>query len=183
MRGEVLGELNETRTALSALKEAIKGTQDQLTRAVVRAPVAGTVKSINVNTLGQVVSSGMDIVEIIPADDSLLIEGRVLPQDIAFLRPDLETNIRMTAYDFSIYGSLKGKLEAISADSIEDEKGNRFYRIKVRADKNVLQRDGESFPIIPGMTAEINIVTGERTVLEYLMKPVAKTLSNSLHER
>ncbi|MEP1443159.1 MAG: HlyD family type I secretion periplasmic adaptor subunit [Hyphomicrobiales bacterium] len=183
LRGEVLGELNETRTALSALKEAIKGTQDQLTRAVVRAPVAGTVKSINVNTLGQVVASGMDIVEIIPADDSLLIEGRVLPQDIAFLRPDLETNIRMTAYDFSIYGSLKGKLEAISADSIEDEKGNRFYHIKVRADKNALQRDGETFPIIPGMTAEINIVTGERTVLEYLMKPVAKTLSNSLHER
>lgn len=183
LRGDVLDELNETRTALSALSEAIKGTQDQLTRAIVRAPVAGTVKSINVNTLGQVVSSGMDIVEIIPADDTLLIEGRVPPQDIAFLRPDLETNIRMTAYDFSIYGSLKGKLEAISADSIEDEQGNRFYRIKVRADKNALQREGEVFPIIPGMTAEINIVTGERTVLEYLMKPVVKTLSSSLYER
>ncbi|MEP3231433.1 MAG: HlyD family type I secretion periplasmic adaptor subunit [Hyphomicrobiales bacterium] len=183
LRSDLLNELNETRTALSALKEAIKGTQDQLKRAIVRSPVAGTVKSINVNTLGQVISSGVDIVEIIPADDSLLIEGRVPPQDIAFLRPDLETNIRMTAYDFSIYGSLKGKLESISADSIEDDEGNRFYRIKVRADKNVLERDGESFPIIPGMTAEINIVTGERTILEYMMKPVVKTLSRSLHER
>lgn len=181
--GEVLDQLNRTQVELSALQEAIKGNEDQLERTVVKAPVSGTIKTIHVNTVGQVISPGMDIAEIIPGEDSLLIEGKILPQDIAFLRPDLEANIRMTAYDFSIYGSMKGKLESISADSIEDDQGNRFYHVKVRADGSSLQRDGKVLPIIPGMTAEINIVTGERTILEYILKPVIKTVSNSLHER
>lgn len=182
-RTEILAELNETRVSLAALEEATEGTRDQLKRAIVRAPVSGTVKSVNVNTLGQVVAPGVDIVEIIPAEDTLLIEGKVQPQDIAFLRPDLETNIRMTAYDFSIYGGLKGRLESISADSIEDDRGNRYYLVKVRADRNALEHNGETLPIIPGMTAEVNIVTGEKTVLDYLIKPVLKTVANSLHER
>lgn len=182
-RSDILDQINLAQVELSALLEAIKGSEDQLNRTIVRAPVSGTIKAINVNTLGQVVSPGMDIAEIIPANKSLLIEGKVQPQDIAFLRPDLDANIRMTAYDFSVYGSLKGKLETISADSIEDEQGNRFFHVTVRANRDSLVRDGEELPIISGMTAEINIVTGKKTVLEYLMKPVIKTVSSSLHER
>jgi adhesin transport system membrane fusion protein len=121
--------------------------------------------------------------EIVPLDDQLVVEAQIKPSDVAFLHPGQEATVKITAYDFSIYGGLKGELTGISADTITDEKGESFYKIRITTNENTITRNGESLPIIPGMVASVDILTGEKTVMEYIMKPLIKSLSQAMNER
>ncbi len=182
-KADLRGQLSEARTQLAALEQGVKADIDRVDRTEVRAPVTGLVKTLHVSTLGQVVKPGMDIVEIVPTDGSLLIETRVRPQDIAFLRPDLEAIVRLTAYDYTLYGSLKARLEHIGADTITTERGETFYLVRARTDRASLEKDGRILPIIPGMVANVDILTGKKTVLSYLMRPLTRLRSEALRER
>jgi adhesin transport system membrane fusion protein len=154
-------------------------------RTSVRSPVDGTVKRVFVTTIGEAVGAGKEMLEIVPREDTLLIEAKVLPQDIAFLYPGQAAEVKITAYDFSIYGSMPGVVEHISADAITDEQENlSYYLIKVRTDEASLKgRDGKDLPIIAGMVAEVDVLTGKKTVLEYLLKPILKSKSGTLNEQ
>ena len=144
---------------------------------------AGTIQKIHVNTIGGVIQPGMSLIEIVPTEDNLLIETKIAPQDIGFLRPGLNAVIKFSAYDFTLYGGLSGVLENISADTIQDEEGNSFYQVRIRTKDNDLKGpNGEPLPIIPGMTASADIITGKRTVLQYLLKPVLKASQTALRE-
>ena len=179
-RNEAGKELAETTAKLNSLAEGSVGLSDKVTRSVLRSPVKGTVKRLLINTVGGVVQPGKDVVEVVPLEDNLLLEARVLPRDIAFLRPGQKVVVKFTAYDFSIYGGLEGKLEHIGADSVVDEKGNAFYTVRVRTDRPTL---GNNLPVIPGMIAEVDIITGEKSVLSYLLKPVLRAKARALSER
>ena len=179
-RNESGKELGETMARLNALAEGSVGLSDKVTRSVLRSPVKGTVKRVLVNTVGGVVQPGKDVIEIVPLEDNLLLEARVQPRDIAFLRPGQKVVVKFTAYDFSIYGGLDGKLEHIGADSVVDEKGNAFYIVRVRTNQPSL---GNNLPVIPGMVAEVDIVTGEKSVLTYLLKPVLRASARAFTER
>jgi membrane fusion protein, adhesin transport system len=176
-------EMEEKQSRLSQLNEGQIGLQDRVSRTSVTSPVDGTIKTLKVNTVGGVVQPGMDIVEIVPSEDNLLIEAKVLPKDIAFLRPGLTAMVKFSAYDFAIYGGLHGKLEHISADTIQDDKGNAFYLVRVRTDRSFLGDAAAPLPIIPGMMASVDIVTGKKSVLEYLMKPILRAKQSALRER
>ena len=182
-RSAAQAELNESRVRLKALEEALTSVQDRVSRTEVRSPVRGTVQRLAINTIGGVIQPGMDLVEIVPIEDNLLIEARVRPQDIAFLSPGLEANVKLTAYDFATYGSLSGRIEQISADTILDEQGQSYYRIRVRTDRNYLGTAADPLQIIPGMVAQVDILTGKKTVLEYLLKRVIRARENALRER
>ncbi|MHA1108723.1 MAG: HlyD family type I secretion periplasmic adaptor subunit [Alphaproteobacteria bacterium] len=182
-RNQATESLNRLRSELQPLVETMIAGKDRVRRTEVRSPVRGTVKDIMMNTIGGVIRPGENIMEIVPLDDTLLIEARIRPSDIAFLRPKQAAAIKITAYDYSIYGGLDATVERISADTIEDERGERFYRVYLRTAKNVLVRDGIQLPIIPGMTASVDILTGEKSVLDYLLKPILKARERALHER
>ena len=179
-RNESGKELGETMARLNALAEGSVGLSDKVTRSVLRSPVKGTVKRVLVNTVGGVVQPGKDVIEIVPLEDNLLLEARVQPRDIAFLRPGQKVVVKFTAYDFSIYGGLDGKLEHIGADSVVDEKGNAYYTVRVRTNKPTL---GNNLPVIPGMIVEVDIITGDKSVLTYLLKPVLRAKARALSER
>ena len=179
-RNESGKELGETMARLNALAEGSVGLSDKVTRSVLRSPVKGTVKRVLVNTVGGVVQPGKDVIEIVPLEDNLLLEARVQPRDIAFLRPGQKVVVKFTAYDFSIYGGLDGKLEHIGADSVVDEKGNAYYTVRVRTNKPTL---GNNLPVIPGMIVEVDIITGEKSVLTYLLKPVLRAKARALSGR
>ncbi|MDG1581753.1 HlyD family type I secretion periplasmic adaptor subunit [Pseudomonas sp. GOM6] len=182
-RTEALKELNEVRTELKKITSTSVAIQDRVSRTTVVSPVNGVIKLLKVNTIGGVVQPGDPMVEVVPLEDNLLIEARVRPQDIAFLHPGQKAMVKFTAYDFTIYGGLKAKLELISADTITDEEGNSFYLIQVRTDKSHLGTSEHPLLIIPGMVATVDIVTGEKSVLDYLLKPVLKARSEALRER
>jgi len=182
-RAQMSDELNDVRGTIHSLSETLFASSDRVTRTEVRSPVYGTVKQIKFNTLGGVIQPGADILEIVPLDDTLLIEAQVRPADIAFLRPGQKAIIKVSAYDFSIYGGLAATLEQISADTIKDERGDSFYRVYLRTAESSLSRHGEALPIIPGMTATAEILTGEKTVLDYLLKPLLKARDRALSER
>ncbi len=171
-----LTEMNEIKQRLSALSE-------RKTRTELRSPVSGTIQEITTNTIGGVVSPGDDIVKIVPKDDQLIVEAQIRPSDRAFIYPGQQAVVKITAYDFSIYGGLKSEVLDISADTIEDEEGNTFYRVRLRTHETELKRKGEVLPIIPGMVASVDILTGEKTVMQYLLKPLIKTVSNAFSER
>ena len=178
-------ELTEARTELAGLKEANVALEDRVERTLVRAPTTGTVKQVMVTTVGQVVQPGMDLVEIVPLEDTLLVEARVRPADIAFVRPQQPATVKLTAYDYAIYGGLDATVEHISADTIVDENdrdAESYYLIRVRTDES---RFGEAddLPVIPGMTAVVDILTGKKTVLQYLLKPVLRARERALRER
>jgi adhesin transport system membrane fusion protein len=179
-RNESGKELAETMSKLNSVAEGSVGLSDKVSRSVLRSPVKGTVKRLLINTVGGVVQPGKDVVEVVPLEDNLLLEARVQPRDIAFLRPGQKAIVKFTAYDFSIYGGLDGKLEHIGADSVVDEKGNAFYTVRVRTNKSTL---GDNLPVIPGMVAEVDIVTGEKSVLTYLLKPVLRAKARAFSER
>lgn len=184
-RAAARSELAEKQAELDGITEINTARADQVRRAVVRAPMHGTVKNIRFNTVGGVISPGQRIMEIVPLEDRLLVEARIPPQDVAFLRPGLAATVKITAYDYSIYGGLKGKVEHISADTFSDERDpdNSYYKVRVRTDTSHLDgRDGP-LPIIPGMTATVEVLTGEKTVLDYLLKPLLKARQNAMHER
>ena len=181
MRNQARSELSDTNAKLAALSAGSEGLADRVKQAEIRAPMNGTVKQLFANTVGGVVQPGKEIIEIVPSDDALLLEARVQPKDIAFLRPGQPALVKFTAYDFSIYGGLEATLEQIGADTITDEKGNAFYIVRVRTTRSTI---GDAhMPIIPGMVAEVDILTGKKSLLSYLMKPVLRAKASALTER
>jgi len=177
-------ELNKRRADLSTISDKIVAERDRVTRTEVRSPVHGVVKELKINTIGGVVLPGQDLVELVPLEDSLLVEAKIRPSDIAFLRPGQPAVVKISAYDYSIYSGLKAKLEQISADSIKEKtRGDNFFRVTLRTAQNHLGSDAHPLPIIPGMTASVEILTGHRTVLDYLLKPIFKARERALHER
>jgi adhesin transport system membrane fusion protein len=179
-RNKFSTELSDTLGKLSALNATSSGFADKVLKADIKSPVKGTINRILMNTLGGVVQPGKDLIEIVPSNDTLLLEAKIKPQDIAFLHPGQPAIVKLTAYDFSIYGALEGEVEHIGADTIINEKEEAFYIIRVRTKKANL---GHNLPIIPGMIAEVDIMTGKKTILSYLIKPVLKAKSNALSER
>lgn len=182
-------DLAKSRGDLAVLDETIKSAQDRVRRADLKSPVHGIVNKLNVTTVGAVVQPGANLMDIVPLDDTLLVEGRIRPQDIAFIRAGQEAVVKITAYDSSVYGSLKGKVERISADAIIDDKPDRsgekesFYRVIVRTDKNHLGTAEHSLPIIPGMVTTVEILTGAKSVLDYIVKPARMLKDEALRER
>jgi len=176
--------MNELDSRLARLTEAQVGAQDKVDKAVITSPVNGTIKTIHINTLGGVVQPGVDIIEIVPTEDQLLIEAKIAPKDIAFLHPGLPAVVKVTAYDFTRYGGLDGTVEHISADTTQDEEGNSFYLVRIRTEvSNLVKKDGTLMPIIPGMLTSVDIITGKRTVLEYILNPLLRARDTALRER
>ncbi|MFD2190935.1 HlyD family type I secretion periplasmic adaptor subunit [Pistricoccus aurantiacus] len=180
-RNEWGEELSATLGELAALNEASSGLQDRVRLAEVRSPVDGIVQRLAITTLGGVAKPGEEVVEIVPTEDTLLMEARIAPRDIAFLRPGQPATIKLTAYDFAIYGGIDAELTNISADTITDKDNNTFYLVKVRTLEN--ERKAATLDVIPGMTAQVDILTGKRTVMQYLLKPILRAWGNSLGER
>jgi adhesin transport system membrane fusion protein len=187
-RSQADEDLAKSRGDLAVLEENIKSAEDRVRRTELKSPVYGIVNKINLTTVGAVVQPAASLMDIVPLDDSLLVEGRIRPQDIAFIRANQDAVVKITAYDSSVYGSLKGKVERISADTIVDEKAERgerpetFYRVMVRTDKNHLGTSDHPLPIIPGMVATVEVLTGQKTVLDYLMKPARLLRDEALRE-
>lgn len=180
VRNDAASQLADTRARLATLRETQVALVDRVRLAEVRSPVRGTVNTLKTNTVGGVVQPGDEVLDIVPADDSLLLETRVQPRDIAFLYPGQKAEVKFTAYDFTIYGGMSGHVEQISADTITDEKGDSYYIARVRTDAAQLD---EGMAIIPGMQADVHILTGKRTVLQFLLKPVLRARSNAFTER
>lgn len=176
-------ELNEVVAEMSRLQEAHASLEDRVQRTLVRAPVDGTIKQLLVNTVSGVVKPGMNILEIVPTEDTLLIEAKIKPSDVAFLRLGLDATVKFTAYDFSIYGGLKGKVVFISADTITNEKGESYYIVHIKTDNNHLGTAEKPLFLMVGMTTTVDILTGKKTVLDYLLKPILKAKHNALRER
>lgn len=188
-RAQAENDLAKSRGDLAVLEESIKSAKDKVLRTELKSPVKGIVNKLNVTTVGAVVQPGANIMDIVPLDDTLLVEGRIKPQDIAFVRPNHEAVVKLTAYDSSVYGSLRGKVERISADTITDETGDKnergetYYRVMVRTEKNYLGTAEHPLPIIPGMVATVEILTGEKSVLDYLLRPARTLRDEALRER
>lgn len=179
-RNQMSGELSETMNKLATLSQGGRALEDKVKHADIKSPVRGTVKRLLVNTMGAVVQPGKEVVEVVPLDDALILEVQITPKDIAFLRPGQQAMVKFSAYDFSIYGGLEADVINIGADSVIDEKGNAFYHVRVRTHKPSL---GPNLPIIPGMVAQVDILTGKKSVLAYLLKPVLRAKANALTER
>lgn len=182
-RADAQRELNEKRNRLIQLQQGEVGLQDRVTRTSVTSPVKGTIKSLHINTVGGVVQPGMNLVEIVPFEDTLLIEARIEPKDIGFLRPGLAAMVKFSAYDFTIYGGLAGEVEKISADSLQDEDGKPFFIATIRTTDSYLGSEQAPLRIIPGMQTGVDIVTGKKTVLNYLLKPILRAKQSALRER
>jgi len=183
---EASTELQKIIAEIKKFESKLVAEEDILAKTDIISPVDGTIKQINKNTIGGVVSSGMDLIEIVPHSNTLLVEAKINPKDIAFINPNLKAVIKITAYDFGIYGGLEGKITEISADSIIDEESKErqsYYRIVVKTNKNYLERNGIKLPIIPGMIASVDIITGKKTILDFILKPILKTKQNAFHER
>lgn len=180
---DITQEISRRRLELTSLRETLSAGADRVTRTELRAPVRGTIRQVYINTVGGVVKPGEPIMDLVPLDDTLLVEAKVSPKDVAFLRPGQDVMVKVTAYDFSIYGGVEGKLESISADTIEDKRGEQFYVVKVRTPKTHIEHNNELLPIIPGMMVTADILIGKKSVLDYLMKPILKARDNALRER
>jgi adhesin transport system membrane fusion protein len=184
-QSDTQAELNKHTAELAALSQQVFTQHDRVTRTEVRSPVRGTIKDVKVTTIGEVIKPGEDLVEIVPLEDTLLVEAKVRPADVAFLHPGQPAMVKITAYDFSIYGGLNARVEDISADTIKDDgpNGGTFFRVTLRTDKNSLGTVDKPLPIIPGMTASAEILTGQKSVLDYLLKPLLKAKEEALRER
>ncbi|MCS5712801.1 HlyD family type I secretion periplasmic adaptor subunit [Candidatus Berkiella aquae] len=182
---EAFTELNKAKAEYNKLMETTKAATDRVTRTVVRSPVKGTVNQVKVTTVGGIIQPGQDLLTIVPLNDTLVIEAKIRPVDIGFLRPGLPATIKVSAYDFSIYGGLKGTVEHISADTIKDEKKNPFYVIRVRTTGRnyLLGKHGERLNIISGMSVTVDVLTGHKTVLEYLLQPIINAKQSAMRER
>ncbi|HWA46860.1 MAG TPA: HlyD family type I secretion periplasmic adaptor subunit [Dongiaceae bacterium] len=183
-RAEAAQQLSQHRAELASVTQLLTGSQKEAGRQNLLSPVYGTVKQIQIHTLGGVLQPAEALMEIVPIEDTLLIEAQIRPQDRGFIAPNQPAKIKITAYDYSIYGGLDAKVEQISADAIENERKELFFRVRLRTDKNYLVgKDGGELQIIPGMTATVDILTGKKTVLDYLLKPILKARDTALSER
>lgn len=182
-KSKTLSELNDANSQYNTSKQSALANLDRLNRTEILSPVKGIVKQIKITTVGGVSQPGADIMEIVPLEDTLLIEAKVAPKDIGFIHIGQDAVIKVAAYDYSIYGGLKGQVESISADTLTDEKGASYFLIRVRTQKNYLGPKNHALFIIPGMTATMEILTGKKSVLHYLLKPLMKARENALTER
>jgi adhesin transport system membrane fusion protein len=176
-------EWNAVVAEMHQIMESIEALSDRVRRTSVRSPVKGVVKRLLITTINGVVQPGMDILEIVPLQDTLLIEAKIKPQDIAYIYPGQKAMVKFTAYDFTIYGGLEGKVTHISADTIVDEQGDSYYLVRIKTDKNYLEKNGKKMEIIVGMTANVDIITGKKSVLDYMLKPILKAKYNAMTER
>lgn len=186
-------ELVKTESELAQAKENMAMRADPVERSQIRAPMKGIVKNIRINTIGGVVNAGQDILEIVPIEDNLLVEAYIRPNDVAFIRPGLPAVVKLSAYDYAIYGGLQGEVTLISPDTLSDEKRNAselklnmnnvYYRILVKTSgSHLVDKNGNEMPIIPGMVATVDVKTGEKTVFQYLIKPITR-MKQALRER
>ncbi|CAN8142281.1 Membrane fusion protein (MFP) family protein [uncultured Thiomicrorhabdus sp.] len=175
-------ELNEVLSEKAQLEESKVALEDRVQRTDVKSPVHGTIKQVFVNTIGGVVQPGSDIVEIVPDDDTLVLETKIKPADIGFLYPGLKAKVKFTAYDFAIYGGLDAEVVSLSADTITDEEGNSFYLAKIETVQNHLGTEKDPLYLLPGMTADVDIIVGKHTVLDYILKPIIKAKDLALRE-
>lgn len=183
-RSEALRELADATSELASLRPSLPALESLAARAVLRAPVSGIVNRLHRRTIGGSVRAGEEVAEIVPVDDALLIEAYVLPQDIAFLGPDQPVRVRLTAYDFTRYGALEGRIERIGADAVRKSERDEaeVFVITVRTEGAILDADGEQVSIIPGMTAEIDILAGRRRVIDYLLQPLERVRARAFRE-
>jgi len=183
-RADARAKLNELQNKLSRINESQVGAQDKVTKALIVSPVVGTIKTIHINTLGGVVKSGETIAEVVPTEDMLMVEAKIQPRDIGFIYPGLPAIVKITAYDFAKYGGLTGKVTHISADTTQDKEGNSFYLIRVITDASSIKNsNNEDMPIIPGMMTNVDVITGKRTILEYILNPLLRAKQSALRER
>ena len=176
-RADAGTELTKVEAELAQVSQVAAGRRDMVERTVIRAPLRGTVKNMRVTTVGGVVQPGADILEIVPLEDELLFEAKIRPADVAFLRPGLKTTVKLSAYNYLIYGALVGEVENISPDTMREGKlpgEEPFYRMLVRTRAPGLRHKGKWLPIMPGMTASVEVLTGHRTVFDYFLRPVMK---------
>ena len=184
VRQEALMEKTQALAELSVVDQTIRGASDRVARTDIRSPVDGVVNTLDINTIGAYVQPGTVVAGIVPTADTLLVEARISPRDVAFVRPGQRALVKVTAYDFSIYGGLEGEVANISADSLLDQNtGETFYQVQVATPVSDLEKDGRKHPIIPGMVTSVEIITGEKSVLDYLLKPINKARSEALTER
>lgn len=177
-------ELNTKLADLSVVRQSLTAAQDRVVRADIRSPVDGIINKLHVNTLGGVVRAGEPLAEITPLEDSLFVEVRINPRDIAFISPNQKALVKISAYDFTIYGGLDGKVELISPDSITDQENKEsYYLVTVKTNESALRRGDKLLPIIPGMVAQVDVITGKKSVLDYILKPIIKAQQEALHER
>ncbi len=167
---------------LAVVQESLRAAEDRVTRTELRAPVRGTVNALSVTTVGQVVQPGAALAQIVPEGDALEIEVNVPPKDVAFIRPGDAASVKISAYDYLVYGALDGEVARIGADTLRDAEGREFFQLTIVTDRTDLGREGESLPVTPGMTATVDIQTGRRTVLSYLVQPVLRMRSEALRE-
>ncbi len=182
-RSQALTELSKTEAELAGLEEKLKSIGDRVSRTELRAPVNGIINNIALTTIGGVVEPAQRLVEIVPSDDALKIIAQVKPSDIAFLRPGLPAKVKVTAYDAQKYGALNGELVRIGANSVVDNEGNPFFEIEVQTDRNYMGSEERPLYITPGMVAQVEVITGKRTILEYLLKPILRARDVALTER
>jgi adhesin transport system membrane fusion protein len=184
LRQKAVSDKTQALADLSVVNETIRGASDRVARTDVRSPVDGVVNDLTINTIGAFVQPGTVIATIVPTAEKLLVQARISPRDVAFIRPGQSATVKITAYDFSIYGGLEGTVTNVSADSLVDEKtGKPYYEVLVKTEHSELKKDGRTYSIIPGMVASVDILTGHKTILHYLLKPINKGLSESLTER
>jgi len=176
-------ELNEVTAEAMRIKENSDALGDQIERTTVRSPIKGVIQKLYMHTLGGVIKPGEDLIEIVPTDDALWLEVKIKPSDIAFVYPGQKTVVKFSAYDFAIYGSLSGEVVHIGADTTKDHKENAFYTIHIKTDKNHLGTESKPLKIIPGMTVNVDIMTGKKTVMDYILKPILRAKQYTFTER
>jgi adhesin transport system membrane fusion protein len=184
-RADAGTELMRVESELAQVQEVTAGRRDAMERTVLRAPVRGTVKNMQITTIGGVIQPGADVLDIVPLEDELLIEARIRPSDVAFLRPGLRATVKLGAYNYLVYGALQGRVESISPDTMRERgqpEQEPYYRVLVRTDRAALKHDGELLPTIAGMTATVEILTGKRTLFDYFVRPVLK-MEEAFRER
>ena len=183
-RQDALAELTLRSAELARALEQLRGAVDRVARTDIRSPVDGIVSGLDINTIGAVVAAGQRIMDIVPISDTLLVEVRLKPSDVAFIIPGQAARIKLTAYDFSIYGGLAGTVENVAADSVVDpDTRETYYLVLIKADSAVLEYRGKRLPVLPGMVTSVDILTGKKTILHYLLKPINKAREEALSER
>ncbi|HEV7717344.1 MAG TPA: HlyD family type I secretion periplasmic adaptor subunit [Arsenicitalea sp.] len=183
-REDALSQMTLHLAELASAQEQLRGAADRVSRTDIRSPVDGIVNSLDVNTIGAVVGAGTKLLDIVPVSDTLLVEARLKPSDVAFVVPGQEASIKLTAYDFSIFGGLKAIVQNVSADSIVDPQTREtYYLVLLKAEATTLKYRGRELPILPGMVTNVEILTGKKTILQYLLKPINKARDEAMRER
>ena len=180
---QVREKLNETITSLKDLEANSTASTDQVLRTIVKSPSNGIVQKLHVNTIGGAIKPAQDLIEIVPTDYNLIIEVKILPKDIAFIYHGQKAIVKFSAYDFSIYGGLDGHVINISPDTITEKDDKTYYLVRIETEKNYIGEKDKQMKIIPGMIADVDIITGKKTILDYILKPILKTKQYTFTER